>query len=72
MGLDFEIKKSRKRENYKGLARQKAHDFWRNCYEAKKLFGETIEFNDTWQVLIKKLSDKFQKVNVCIFIKNLH
>lgn len=72
MSLDFGIQKRRKGENYKGLAWEDAHTSWRNCHEVKKIFSETIEFNDTYyysitigaiQILIKKLSDELQKIN---------
>ena len=72
MGLDFGIQKRRKGENYVGLSGEDAHDSWRNCHEVKRIFKETIEFNDTYcypisigaiQILIKKLSDELQKVD---------
>ena len=71
MGLDFRIEKRRKGENYKGLAFEDCCS-WRNCHEVKRIFNETIEFNDEYyypitigamQILIKKLSDELQKVN---------
>ena len=70
MGLDFGIQKRRKGENYVGLSWEDAHDSWRNCHEVKRIFSETIEFNDEYcypitigamQILIKKLSDELQK-----------
>ena len=72
MGLDFGIQKRRKGENYYGLSWEDAHDSWCNCHEVKRIFKETIEFNDTgdypitigaMQLLIKKLSDELQRVN---------
>ena len=72
MGLDFGIQKRRKGEAYENLRWEDAHDSWRNCYEVKRIFSETIEFNDEYcypitigamQILIKKLSDELQKVN---------
>ena len=72
MGLDFGIEKRRKGENYAGLSWEDAHDSWCNCHEVKRIFKETIEFNDTgyypisigaMQILIKKLSDELQKVD---------
>lgn len=72
MGLDFGIQKRRKGENYAGLLWEDAHDYWRNCHEVKRIFKETIEFNDEYyypisigamQVLIKKLSDELQEVD---------
>ena len=72
MGLDFGIQKRRKGENYAGLSWEDAHDSWRNCYEVKRIFSETIEFDDTYnypisigamQILVKKLSDELQKVD---------
>ena len=72
MGLDFGIQKRRKGENYSGLLWEDAHDSWCNCHEVKRIFKETIEFNDTgyypisigaMQILIKKLSDELQKVD---------
>ena len=72
MGLDFGIKKRRKGESYAGLSWEDIHDSWCNCHEVKRIFKETIEFNDTgyypitigaMQILIKKLSDELQKVN---------
>ena len=72
MGLDFGTEKRRKGENYAGLSWEDAHDSWRNCHEVKRIFSETIEFNDEYyypitigamQILIKKLSDELQKVN---------
>ena len=72
MGLDFGIQKRRKGENYVGLSWEDAHDSWRNCHEVKRIFKETIEFNDAgyypisigaMQILIKKLSDESQKVD---------
>ena len=72
MGLDFGIEKRRKGENYSGLLWEDAHDSWRNCHEVKRIFSETIEFNDEYyypitigamQILIKKLSDELQKVD---------
>ena len=72
IGLDFGIQKRRKGENYAGLSWEDAHDSWRNCHEVKRIFSETIEFDDTYcypisigamQILIKKLSDELQKVN---------
>ena len=71
MGLDFGIEKRCKGENYKGLAFEDCCS-WRNCHEVKRIFNETIEFNDTYcypitigamQILIKKLSDELQKVD---------
>lgn len=71
MGLDFGIEKRRKGENYKGLAFEDCCS-WRNCHEVKRIFSETIEFNDEYcypitigamQILIKKLSDELQKVD---------
>ena len=71
MGLDFGIEKRRKGENYKGLAFEDCCS-WRNCHGVKRIFNETIEFNDAYyypitigamQILIKKLSDELQKVN---------
>ena len=71
MGLDFGIEKRRKGENYKGLAFEDCCS-WRNCHEVKRIFNETIEFNDEYyypitigamQILIKKLSDELQKVD---------
>ena len=72
MGLDFGIQKRRKGENYVGLSWEDAHDSWRNCHKVKRIFSETIEFDDTYnypisigamQILIKKLSDELQKVD---------
>lgn len=72
MGLDFGIQKRRKGEAYKNLCWEDAHISWRNCHEIKKIFKETIEFDDTYcypisigamQILIKKLSDELQKVD---------
>ena len=72
MGLDFGIQKRRKGENYAGLSWEEAHDSWCNCHEVKRIFKETIEFNDTgyypitigaMQILVKKLSDELQKVD---------
>ena len=72
MGLDFGIQKRRKGEAYENLCWEDAHDSWRNCHEVKRIFSETIEFNDEYyypitigamQILIKKLSDELQKVN---------
>lgn len=72
MGLDFGIQKRRKGENYTGLSWEDAHDSWRNCHEVKRIFNETIEFNDTYyypisigaiQILIKKLSDELQEID---------
>ena len=72
LGLDFGIQKRRKGENYVGLSWEDAHDSWRNCHEVKRIFKETIEFDDTYcypisigamQILIKKLSDELQKVD---------
>ena len=72
MGLDFGIQKRRKGEAYENLRWEDAHDSWCNCHEVKRIFNETIEFNDTgyypitigaMQILIKKLSDELQKVN---------
>ena len=63
MGLDFGIQKRRKGENYAGLSWEDAHDSWRNCHEVKRIFSETIEFNNEYyypikngekQILIKK------------------
>ena len=71
VGLDFGIEKRRKGENYKGLAFEDCCS-WRNCHEVKRIFSETIEFNDEYyypitigamQILIKKLSDELQKVD---------
>ena len=71
MGLDFGIEKRRKGENYKGLTFEDCCS-WSNCYEVKRIFSETIEFNDEYyypitigamQILIKKLSDELQKVD---------
>ena len=71
MGLDFGIEKRRKGENYKGLEFEDCCS-WRNCHEVKRIFNETIEFNDEYyypitigamQILIKKLSDELQKVD---------
>lgn len=72
IGLDFGIQKRRKGENYAGLSWEDAHDSWRNCHEVKRIFSETIEFDDTYcypisigamQILIKKLSEELQKVD---------
>ena len=72
MGLDFGIQKRRKGEAYENLRWEDAHDSWCNCHEVKRIFKETIEFNDTgyypitigaMQILIKKLSDELQKVD---------
>ena len=72
MGLDFGIEKRRKGENYEGLKWEGTAATWRNCYEVKRIFSETIEFNDEYyypitigamQILIKKLSDELQKVD---------
>lgn len=72
MGLDFRIQKRRKGENYAGFLWEDAHDPWCNCYEVKRIFKETIEFNytgyypitiGTMQVLVKKLADELQKVD---------
>lgn len=72
MGLDFGIQKRRKGEIYSLLSWEDAHDSWRNCHEVKRIFSETIEFNNTYyypisigamQILIKKLSDELQKVD---------
>ena len=72
MGLDFGIEKKRKGQAYSSLAWEDAHDSWRNCYEVKRVFCETIETNDTgyypitigaMQVLVKKLSDRLQEEN---------
>ena len=72
MGLDFGIQKRRKGESYAGLSWEDIHDSWCNCHEVKRIFKETIEFNDTgyypitigaMQILIKKLSDELQKVD---------
>ena len=72
MGLDFGIQKRRKGQNYAGLSWEDIHDSWCNCHEVKRIFKETIEFNDTgyysitigaMQILIKKLSDELQKVD---------
>ena len=69
MGLDFWIEKRRKGENYKGLGFEDCCS-GRNCHEVKRIFSETIEFNDEYyyqitigamQILIKKLSDELQK-----------
>ena len=71
MGLDFGIEKRRKGENYKGLTFEDCCS-WHNCHEVKRIFSETIEFNDKYyypitigamQILIKKLSDELQKVD---------
>lgn len=71
MGLDFGIEKRRKGENYKGLEFEDCCS-WRNCHEVKRIFNETIEFNDEYyypitigamQILIKKLTDELQKVD---------
>lgn len=71
MGLDFGIEKRRKGENYEGLSFEDCCS-WRNCHKVKRIFSETIEFNDTYyypitigamQILIKKLSDELQKVD---------
>ena len=71
MGLDFGIEKRHKGENYKGLAFEDCCS-WRNCHEVKRIFNETIEFNDEYyypitigamQILIKRLSDELQKVD---------
>ena len=75
MGLDFGIQKRRKGENYVGLSWEDAHDSWRNCHEVKRIFKDTIEFDDTYnypisigamQILINKLSEELQKVDACI------
>ena len=72
LGLDFGIQKRRKGEAYENLRWEDAHDSWRNCHEVKRIFSETIEFNDEYyypitigamQILIKKLSDELQKVD---------
>ena len=72
LGLDFGIQKRRKGEAYENLRWEDAHDSWCNCHEVKRIFNETIEFNDTgyypitigaMQILIKKLSDELQRVN---------
>ena len=72
MGLDFGIQKRRKGEKYAGLSWEDVHDSWCNCHEVKRIFKETIEFNDTgyypitigaMQILIKKLSDELQRVD---------
>ena len=72
MGLDFGIEKRRKGKNYTGLSWEDTHDSWCNCHEVKRIFKETIEFNDTgyypiiigaMQILIKKLYDELQKVD---------
>ena len=72
MGLDFGIEKRRMGAAYKGLAWEKVHDSWRNCYEVKDIFCKTIETNDTYyypitigamQVLVKKLTDQLQEEN---------
>ena len=72
LGLDFGIQKRRKGEAYDNLRWEDAHDSWRNCHEVKRIFKETIEFDDTYcypisigamQILIKKLSDELQKVD---------
>ena len=72
MGLDFGIQKRRKGESYAGLSWEDIHDSWCNCHEVKRIFKETIEFNDTgyypitigaMQILIKKLSNELQKVD---------
>lgn len=47
MGLDFGIEKRRKGENYKGLSFEECCS-WRNCHEVKRIFSETIEFDDTY------------------------
>ena len=71
IGLDFGIEKRRKGEAYKTLQFEDVCS-WRNCHEVKRIFRETIEFNDTYlypitigamQILIKKLSDELQEVN---------
>lgn len=71
MGLDFGIQKKRKGENYKGLSFENCCS-WCNCHEVKRIFSETIEFNEEYyypitigamQILIKKLSDELQKVD---------
>ena len=72
MGLDFGIQKRRKGEAYENLRWEDAHDSWRNCHEVKRIFEETIEFNDAYyypisigamQILIKKLCDRLQEEN---------
>lgn len=72
MGLDFGIEKKRIGPAYSSLAWENAHYSWRNCYEVKHIFCETIETNDTclypitigaMQVLIKKLCDRLQEEN---------
>ena len=72
LGLDFGIQKRRKGKAYEHLKYEDAHDSWRNCHEVKRIFSETIEFDDTYcypisigamQILIKKLSDELQKVD---------
>ena len=72
MGLDFGIQKRRKGKAYENLRWEDAHDSWRNCHEVKRIFKDTIEFDDTYcypisigamQILIKKLSDELQKVD---------
>ena len=72
LGLDFGIQKRRKGEAYENLRWEDVHDSWRNCHEVKRIFSETIEFDDTYnypisigamQILIKKLSDELQKVD---------
>ena len=72
MGLDFGIQKRRRGEKYVGLSWEDAQDSWRNCNEVKRIFSETIEFNDEYyypisigamQILIKKLSDELQRVD---------
>lgn len=72
MGLDFGIQKRRKGKGYENLKFEDAHDSWRNCHEVKRIFSETIEFNNTYyypisigamQILVKKLSDELQKVD---------
>ena len=71
MGLDFGIEKRRKGKNYEGLSFEECCS-WRNCHEVKRIFNETIEFDDTYcypisigamQILIKKLTDELQKVD---------
>lgn len=72
MGLDFGIQKRRLGKEYSTLKFEDAHDSWRNCHEVKRIFKETIEFNESYyypitigamQILVKKLSDELQKVD---------
>lgn len=72
MGLDFGIERRRSGDNYENLQWEECCS-WRNCWDVRKIFAETIEFNDDYcypisigamQILIKKLSDELQKINL--------